>query len=254
MILYEMLTGCVPFQAEAHHEILRQVAEKEPPAPSTVMQHIDEDLQTLCLRCLDKNPTRRLASAGELAEELERWQRGEPIRARQITSRERFVKWTRRHPFRTFALGAFALLVLGSTLAIAWQWKRAQASSEIERRTAYSATLAQALAVRENHDLGQARRLLNGIDPEHPGFDWHLLNGLYRGDENIAYRLGDLPGTNPQCFTLLPDGLHLAILTANGHLYMRDLHGTEVAPPRALPSLPDEDQGIWLIPRLLGWR
>jgi WD40 repeat protein/predicted Ser/Thr protein kinase len=242
VILYEMLTGRLPFQAESHHEILRQVAEKEPPAPSTVMENIDQDLQTLCLRCLDKDPARRLGSAGELADELERWQRGEPIRARRITAGERFAKWARRHPYRTALITAFMLVFLGATFAITWQWQRAEANADQERRTAYSATLAQALAVREHHDFGKARSLLNGIDPELRGFDWRLLNGLCRGDELHAYRLGDGPRATPQCFTMLQDREQLALLSADGHLHIRDLQGVEIAPPRALPATADNSQ------------
>ncbi|MGK0190219.1 MAG: WD40 repeat protein/predicted Ser/Thr protein kinase [Verrucomicrobiales bacterium] len=245
VIFYETLTGSPPFQAETNTEILRQVAESEPPAPSTVIRTIDQDLQTLCLRCLDKDPARRLSSAGDLAEELERWQRGEPIRARRITALERTSKWMRRHPYRAALLTAFMLMILSATSAITWQWRRAEASAEIERRTAYSATLAQALAVRKNHDFGQARRLLDGIDPELRGFDWRLLNSLCRGDEKLAYRLGEGLGATPQCFTLLPNGEHLAILSADGHLHIRDLQGTEVVPPRALPSASNDRHGYY---------
>jgi hypothetical protein len=200
----------------------------------------------LCLRCLDKDPARRLASAGELADELQRWLNGEPILARRITVRERLGKWTRRHPYRAVALGVFALVVVGAGVAITWQWRRAAAnerralaSAAAERRISYSATLAQALAAREHHDFGQARRLLNGIAPELRAFDWKLIQGLCRGDEVAAWRLGESPGDEPQCLTLLPDRHRLAILSADGRLHLHDLDGNRTEPPRELPPLPE---------------
>lgn len=240
VILYEMLTGRLPFQADSHSGILREVAEKEPPEPSTIMPTIDRDLQTLCLRCLDKDPSRRLSSAGELAEELERWQRGEPIRARRITAVERIAKWMRRHPYRAAVLGVFIAVTVGSGAAITWQWRRAEANARMERRTAYSGTLAQAMAAREHHDFGQARSLLDGIDPELRGFDWRLLKAICRGDDELAFRLADGSSAAPQCLTFLPDGEQLAILSADGRLHLRDKQGAEVAPPRTLPPIAGE--------------
>jgi WD40 repeat protein len=245
VMLYQMFTGRLPFPGESHPEVLRHVAEREPPTPRTVIPHLDRDLDTLCLRCLDKDPARRLASAGELADELKRWLNGEPILARRITVRERLGKWTRRHPYRAVALGVFALVVLGAGAGITWQWRRAAAnerralaSAAAERRISYSATLAQALAAREHHDFGQARRLLSGIAPELRAFDWKLIQGLCRGDEVAAWRLGDAPGGEPQCLTLLPDRNRLAILSADGHLHLHDLDGNRTEPPRELPPLP----------------
>ncbi len=245
VMLYQMFTGRLPFPGESHPEILRHVAEREPPTPRTVIPRLDRDLDTLCLRCLEKDPARRLASAGELADELKRWLDGQPILARRITVRERIGKWTRRHPYRAAALGLFALVVFGGGAAITWQWRRATAnegralaSAAAERRISYSATLAQALAAREHHDFGQARRLLNGIAPELRAFDWRLLHSLCRGDDRASWQFGNAPGTEPQCLTLLPDRNRLAILSADGRLHLRDLNGNETEPPRELPPLP----------------
>lgn len=237
VILYEMLTSRPPFQADSHSAILRQVTEKEPPAPSSITPDIDRDLQTLCLRCLDKDPARRLSSAGELAEELSRWQRGEPIQARPITGLERVAKWMRRHPYRTAVLGVFASVIVVSGVAITSQWQRAEANARMERRTAYSATLAQIMAAREHHDFGKARSLLDGIDPDLRGFDWHLLKAMCRGDEELAFRLAEGSRAAPQCLTHTPVGNHLAILSADGYLHLRDGRGAVVAPPRALPPI-----------------
>lgn len=246
VMLYQMCTGRLPFPGESHPEILRRVAEHEPPTPRSVIPHLDRDLDTLCLRCLDKDPARRLAGAGELADELDRWLNGEPILARRITTREQIGKWTRRHPYRAGALTALVVVVLGSGAAITWQWQRAAvnerralASAAAERRVSYSATLAQALAAREHQDLGQARRLLDGIAPELRAFDWRLLHGLCRGGEVSSWRLGETPGAQPQCLAPVPDESRLAVLTADGRLHLRGLDGRRTGPPRELPPLPD---------------
>ncbi len=242
VIFYQTLTGRVPFRGGSPPEVLRMIADSEPPKPGTVVSQIDPDLETLCLRCLDKEPARRLAGAGALADELQRWLDGEPIHARRISGMERAGKWIRRHPYRTGMLSGFAALLLGSTVAVTWQWRRAahneqraMASAETERHTAYSATLAHALAVRQNHDFGLARQLLNSIAPDLRGFEWRLLDGLCRGDEELAFRLGDGPGAEPQCLTLMPGGNHLAMVSADGQLHVRDRQGVAARLPRALP-------------------
>lgn len=244
VLFYQMLTGRLPFQGESSTATLRQIVDNDPPAPGVLVRGLDRDLETLCLRCLEKDPVKRLASAGELAEELDRWRRGEPIQARPVTGRERLVKWARRQPFRAAAWGAFVALFLGAGAAVTWQWRlaaaneaQALASAEIARSTAYSATLGSALAARERQDLGLARLLLNGIAPDRRAFDWRLLESLCRGEETRMERLG----VPLECVEPTPGG-GLALITADGRFHRRDPAGAEVGSPRQLPRVSESGE------------
>jgi WD40 repeat protein/tRNA A-37 threonylcarbamoyl transferase component Bud32 len=110
-ILYLLLTGRPPFQGDSPLDTLKQVLEREPTRPSSINRKIDRDLETICLKCLEKEPQRRYGSAEALADDLVRWLRNEPILARPSNPWERGVKWTKRHP-------AAAALVVVSLAAI----------------------------------------------------------------------------------------------------------------------------------------
>jgi tRNA A-37 threonylcarbamoyl transferase component Bud32 len=115
-ILYELLTGRPPFQAESPLETLRQVRESEPEPPGRRNPLVDRDLEAVCLKCLAKEPPRRYASAAELADDLECWQRGEPTRARPPSPWSRFRRFARRHKA---ALAAATAVALAALLAVA---------------------------------------------------------------------------------------------------------------------------------------
>ena len=228
-ILYQVLAGRLPFSGENHGEIFRRIREEEPTPllarrnPGSPSNSALRDLETLSLRCLEKEPTRRLSSAGELADEIDRWLRGEPIRSRPVTPPERAIKWVRRNR-KISVLGAALLLTMAvGSVASTVLWRQAVAARRIAEanafaaRTAeiladdnaYFATLSQVLATRQQGDLGYARRLLNGLSPERRGFEWRLLQWLCRGDETLRIETGDM---QPRCLAWEPASQRLAVL------------------------------------------
>jgi eukaryotic-like serine/threonine-protein kinase len=127
-ILYCLLTGRPPFQAATPVDTLLQVVGQDPVAVRQLNATVPKDLETICLKCLEKDPRRRYGSARVLAEELNRCLSGEPIVARPVGPAERTVKWIRRRP----VIAALIALVVGTALlglsGIVWQWREAVAA------------------------------------------------------------------------------------------------------------------------------
>ncbi|MGC3971083.1 MAG: serine/threonine-protein kinase [Pirellulales bacterium] len=116
VILYERLTGRTPYNGLTMLEIIRQLRDEEPVKPSSIVPTLDRDLETICLKCLDREPGQRFASTGDLADELERWIRGEPIQARPVGRVERTWRWCKRN--RTFAglTAGIAFVLIAATV------------------------------------------------------------------------------------------------------------------------------------------
>src|SRR5262249_34327443 len=109
-VLYQLLTGQPPFAGGATYETIKLLLDTEPKHPRLLNPKIDRDLSTICLKCLEKDPKRRYSSALALAEDLERWLRHEPIKARHIGIFARGTKWVRRNP-KLVATGIAGLLM-----------------------------------------------------------------------------------------------------------------------------------------------
>lgn len=129
-VLYDLLTGRPPFQAADPVATLHQVLEQDPVSPRQLNRAIDRDLETICLKCLEKEPVKRYGSAEAVAMELERWLRGEPIKARPVGSVERLRRWCRRKPAIAGLTAAVVLvLFLGAATAgyfalVASRWEK----------------------------------------------------------------------------------------------------------------------------------
>lgn len=213
-ILYEMLTGRPPFRAETSLDTMMQVASEEPVPLSRLQPKLPRDLQTICLKCLHKEPWKRYPTAEALADELNRFLDGEPIQARPVGAPERVIKWARRRPSLA-ALVVLALVgLLGGFALVCWEWSKEKEQlakvQEAQMETGQALARAEAslyfhriaLAEREflaNH-LVRARHLLGECPPNLRQWEWHYLNRLchadlltLRGHDNSVYNLAFSP-------------------------------------------------------------
>jgi len=218
-ILYHLLTGRPPFLAETLEDTLRQVLNNDPVTPRMLNPSVPRDLETICLKCLEKEPRRRYPSALALADELARFSRGEPIAARPLSRADRLWRWCRHEPATASLLGGL-LAVFGFGFGgVTFEWRQAEnhrrvaeTKTELARTYHYVADMNQALRDWEDGHRVQALSLLQIHRPklgelDLRGFEWRHLWWLCRGDYNFA-----LPYHNQVVgsMTFSPDGDWLA--------------------------------------------
>ncbi|MDE0736186.1 MAG: serine/threonine protein kinase [Pirellulaceae bacterium] len=195
-ILYELLTGRPPFRGESSMDILMQVLEKDPVAPSVLAPALDADLETITLKCLEKDPAQRYSSAQELADELGRHLRGMAIEARPVTWMERSWRWCRRKPAAAASVTLLAILLLVLSIGgplTAWQQRVLRFEAANKARTAESLqTETEILRKEAMHALDDARQQRTRAEDTSAA----KSRQLYISDMRLAMRSwseGDIP-------------------------------------------------------------
>ncbi len=231
-ILYFLLTARAPFQGETIEATIDQVLHTEPVSLRLLNPAVPRDLETLCLKCLEKEPLRRYQTAEEVVEELERFLSSEPILARPISPVERAWRWCRRKP--VIAALASAVLLVGcfGLAGIVWQWLRADAqarkaseSEQQSRRLLYASDMNLVQQALKLNNLGRSRQLLDRHRPQPGeedlrGWEWRYLWQLTRG--NAPVTLTNRP-TQGFSVSFSPDGKRLAVGWWDGRVHLWDV-------------------------------
>jgi WD40 repeat protein len=264
VVLYECLTGRVPFHGASPVETFHLLMWREPIPPSRLRPGLPRDLETVCLRCLNKEPHKRYPSAADLADDLERFLDHQPVRARPTPSWERLAKWVKRQPGTAGLAGCVAALVVVGFVLVSWLWRRAEAeraNSSNDRDRALLLADAHARASREAKRLSVRLLLEHGVSlcegGDHgPGLLW-LARGLEELPEGEAALEGSirrlLGGWRMQVHPLLyhrrhphqvrcaayaPDGRTLAVASRNKVYFYESSTGKLLRPPLTLPGAP----------------
>jgi len=224
-IFYQLLTGQPPFAGGTTMETIRLVLEKEPRHPSALNSRLDRDLETICLKCLEKEPVARYGSAEALADDLDRWLRHEPILARPVSALGRFGKWAHRHPTVATLLGGLIIsMALGFALTL-WQSAAREQALQEGRRSLYAARIGLAEQAWAAGHISRARALLESLapkpgQPDLRGFEWSYLWRISR--DQSFFTLSD-DGNPVQAMAASPDGRWLALAGDNPFVSLWDI-------------------------------
>jgi WD40 repeat protein/serine/threonine protein kinase/Flp pilus assembly protein TadD len=256
-ILYELLTGRPPFRGATILETLEQVRSAEPVPPSRLVPGVPRDVETIALKCMQKEPAKRYDSAAALAEDLRRFVAGEPIVARPAPFWERGVKWARRRPTIAALLIAVSIL-LASLLGLGiWSYAEinrslkeardertkaealaeteAQARGRAQEQTTIAETRAEDLAWEDyinrvnrayrevqDNNVSLAEDLLHGCPPERRGWEWHFVKRLCHSERLSVV----VPAGSVSAITYSPDGRLIA--TGSGGHFSKGMGGSKL--------------------------
>jgi WD40 repeat protein len=173
-VLYELLTGEAPFRGLTHL-VLEQVVHDEPRPPRRLNDAIPRDLETICLRCLQKEPGQRYANADALAEDLRRFLAGEPIVARPVGTLERALKWARRRPAIAALLALVAFVTALGLGLVTWQWQAVVAARDSAEQNLYFNRIALAQRELLLENWGRAEEILEQCAERWRDWEWHYL-------------------------------------------------------------------------------
>ncbi len=218
-IFYEMLTGRPPFRGTTTLDTLEQVRTFDLVPPRRLQPNLPQDLETICLKAMAREPSRRYPTAEALADDLRRWLDGRPIRARRVGPLEKSAKWARRRPAATALIGLATVAALAAAGGVWWHTRQLQqalgltdqarrqadmlrATSEQQRERAeamvYATDMQLATKAYQDGDVFEALRRLERHVPEanrpdRREFAWHRLRTLCRpGNEEFRGHTGDV--------------------------------------------------------------
>lgn len=226
--LYCMLTGQPPFRSSGSIETLRKVMEQEPISLRKFNRLIPTDLETICLRCLEKQPTKRYTDAASLARDLNRFLIGEPIEARRPRIHERVMRYSRRHPL---AASLVALLIffaiIGPIIATSQMRlaREAQLARDSMAQTLYTSDMNLAMRDWEQANLHRCGELLKRHIPARGrqdlrGFEWYFLWNKWQKSENVPVVFRD---DQLESMAISADDQILAVGCFDGRLILWDL-------------------------------
>jgi WD40 repeat protein len=246
VVLYQLLTGQVPFQGDSTLEVLRAVTNDEPLRPRRLQPRLPRDLEAITLHCLEKVPGHRYPTALALAEDLQRFREGKPVVARPVGRVARLARWCRHQPLVTFLVALLTVSLLGGLAGVTWKWldaneqrDRADAKArqaDDKTREAqfqeYRAHIAAAVGALAVHDVADAARQLDAAPAELRGWEWRHLHSRLEDSSAVI----PLPAETPLAFLIGgPGRLQIGAMTHAG-LRLTDLEGSE---PRTLPIAPE---------------
>lgn len=227
VILFEMLTGEPPFRGNAR-VMLDHVIHDDAPSSRKLNPNVPRDLDTICLKCLEKEPGKRYPSAKALKDDLGRFLRNEPIEARPISQLEHASRWCRRNPAWTLvAVMLIGLAIAGPIVALAQARARqtAERESERNRRFLYAADMVVAQQAWESANLTRVLELLKRHVPQPDqddlrGFQWYYLwNACQRGLQTPEL---DRHNSEVWCIAYSPDGKRIATGSEDGVIKLHD--------------------------------
>jgi WD40 repeat protein/tRNA A-37 threonylcarbamoyl transferase component Bud32 len=223
--LYCLVIGRPPFQSASVVETLKQVVEQEAVAPRFLNPAVDRDLDTICLKCLQKRPEKRYASATALAEDLQRYLDKRPIHARPVGHVEKLDRWCRRNPYIAVLLAGIIGVFLLAFVLVSWSYvqadkarKFAEQREQDERWESYRANLIAVSSAMQVHNVSAARSALDAAPEEHRNWEWRYFTHQLDTAQHVIH-LGD----DIHLVCISDDGAMAAVQTRSGLVQLWNL-------------------------------
>lgn len=223
-ILYHLLSGRPPFSAETVTATLQQVATADPVSPRLLNPSVSRDLETICLKCLEKETFRRYSTAAGLARELDRFLKDEPIRARPISAPTKAWRWCCKKPLVAGLAAAFVILLTLGLAVSAWQASARKKALVEARRTLYISQMKAVQLAWDRGDIAEARTMLRAQVPKKGeedlrGFEWRYYWKQCRDGSRLTIT-NDFP-KQILCIASSPDGSVVAWGDLYGDIHVR---------------------------------